>query len=138
MAANDFRFVSGRGTTVVMKANASTAINVGELVYLSSGLLTIANDSNTTGFVGVAAENIPVSTFGTVIIDGVFEGTAAAGVNFAPGDYVYSNGAAATKLDAGTAADLAVGLCVNTDPATAGAVQFTLHSICSGRPFVHA
>jgi len=107
--------------------NGATALQAGEMVTLSSNTLAEVADSNTVGAVGICAQDIAASSYGTVYVAGMFKGSAASGVNFALGDAVYN--ASASTLDAGTAGDVPVGKVVHTDPAEAGTVWFELWSI---------
>ena len=107
--------------------NGTTAKSEGDMVTLTSNLLEAVADSNIVGAVGVCAQDIAASSYGTVYCTGMFKGTADTGVDFGLGDFVYN--ASATKLDEGTAGDVPVGKVVHTDPAEAGTVTFELWSI---------
>lgn len=126
MAVGSVRPISGQTEIAGFKVNASTAINEGEMVTyaVSTGLITAAADPCTTGIIGVAAKSGAVSTIIPVYLNGVFEATAASGVNFAPGAVVYV--AASQEIDAGSPSDVSVGVVVDTDPASAGKVRFRL------------
>jgi len=116
--------------------NGGTALSEGDMVVLSSGALAEVADDCTTGIVGICAEDIAASSYGTVYISGVFKGTAASGVNFAIGDKVYAAGA--DTLDAGSQNDVCVGKVVHTDPSAGGTVYFELWSIIDRDITAHA
>ena len=135
MMARNFSIVDDYGHHVRMKAGSS-AISEGDLVTLSGGLLVAVADANTVGAVGVAAEDIAASEYGTVYTAGVFTGSAASGVDFALGDKVYT--ASASTLDAGSTGDVAVGKVVYVDPSAGGTVHFSLWSILEKDITAHA
>lgn len=118
-----FRLVQPDGLKVVNLKAAGTAIAEGVAVKTATALAAAGNAD--TG-IGITMAPIAASSFGPVAIAGTFEGTAASGVNFAPGDKVYleANG----ELGTGAMGEKAFGYVVNTDPATGGLVQFELVS----------
>jgi len=123
--SRNFRIIDDWGHHVKF-VNGSTAVEEGDIVYISSNVLVEGADSCTAGVVGIAAEDIAASGTGVVYTAGLFEGTADTGVNFDVGDKVYL--ASASKLDAGSSSDKPVGMVVEADPASAGTVQFLLWS----------
>ena len=126
MAAGDFRLVSGRGSTVLMPIT-TTAINEGEMIEVGT-TAKIADGDVAAGVIGVAAADGPANGTVAVYTDGVFDGTATTGVDFAIGDLVYS---IAGKLFAGTTGDIPCGMVVESNPASAGTVRFALISAAS-------
>jgi predicted RecA/RadA family phage recombinase len=120
MAAGNIRPISGNLDTVLLKTS-TTAVKEGD------GLKTIAAtaataDGDAVDF--VAAADIDAGKFGAHYYEGVFNGLAAAGVNFAPGDKIVVATASAATFDAGTATNPVTGRVINTDPATAGRFDF--------------
>lgn len=127
MATGSFQPHSCNTEIALFKVNASTAIAEGDAVTyaVSTGLITAAADSCTTGIIGIAAASGAVSTFIPVYLNGIFRGTASA--NLAPGAVAYIAGSAgAQTLDAGSMSDVSVGVVVNTDPAATGDIFFRL------------
>jgi len=136
MRARNFKLVSDENVNRVTMLNGSTALEEGDMVTIAGGVLVEVADSNTVGAVGICAQDIAASVYGTVSTGGKFTGTADTGVNFALGDKVYNS--SASKLDAGTASDIAVGKVIDVDPATAGTVTFSLWSILNQDITAHA
>lgn len=127
MAVGSVRPIYGQTEIAGFKVNASTAIEEGDMVTyaVSTGLITSAADSCTTGIIGVAAKSGAVSTFIPVYLNGVFEATASA--NLAPGAVAYVAGSAgAQTLDAGSMSDISVGVIVDTDPVSGGKARFRI------------
>ncbi|MCK9357186.1 MAG: DUF2190 family protein [Dehalococcoidia bacterium] len=134
--ARNFKLISDENVTRVTMLNGSTALEEGDMVTIAGGVLVEVADSNTVGAVGICAQDIAASVYGTVYTGGKYTGTADTGVNFALGDKVYNS--SATKLDAGTASDIAVGKVVDVDPASAGTVTFLLWSVLNQDITAHA
>lgn len=127
MAVGSCRPVYANTEIAGFKVNASTAVEEGDLVTyaVSTGLITSAADSCTTGVIGVAAKSGAVSTIIPVYLNGVFEVTASA--NLAPGNVVYVAGSAgAQTVDGGSMSDVSVGVVVDTDPVSGGKLRFRL------------
>ena len=123
--SRNFRIIDDYGHHVKF-VNGNTAVEEGDIVYLSSHVLVEGANNCTTGVVGVAAEDIAASATGVVYTAGLFEGTADTSMNFNVGDKVYL--ASASALDDGSSGDKPVGMVVEANPASAGTVQFLLWS----------
>ena len=125
--ARNFKLIGDEYVERVTMLNGSTALEEGDMVTLSSNVLVEIADSSTVGAVGVCAEDIAASSYGTVYLSGKFTGSAASGYNGALGDKLYA--ASASTLDGGTGSDIAVGKIVDIDPASSGTITFMLWSI---------
>lgn len=132
MALQSFRPIQGNILTIVLPTGE--AINEGEAVKLSSNAIVKAGDGETV--IGITAASAASGAQCSVYVMGEFEGTAASGVNFAPGDVVYM--AASQELDTGSMGNKGVGAVVGTDPSTAGKVRFWLTSSLFHDSLTHA
>ncbi|MFA5054399.1 MAG: DUF2190 family protein [Parcubacteria group bacterium] len=127
--ARNFRVIDDWGHHVKF-VNGSTALEEGDIVYVSSNVLVEGADSCTSGVLGVVASDADASEIVTVLTAGIFEADAATSTNFGFGDKVYL--ASASTLDAGTSGDKPVGYVTEADPADGGWVQFVLWSVAEG------
>jgi len=107
--------------------NGNTALEEGDIVCDSSGVLIEGADSCTTGVIGVAGSDAAAGETITVLTAGLFEIDAATGYNAALYDKIYL--ASASTVDAGTSGDVPIGRVVEADPASGGWVQFLLWSV---------
>jgi hypothetical protein len=136
MRARNFHLVSDEYADRVTMLNGSTALEEGDMVTIAGGVLVEVADSNTVGAVGICAQDIAASVYGTIYTGGKYTGTADTAINFSLGDKIYNS--SASKLDTGTASDIAVGKVVDVDPASAGTVTFMLWSILNQDITAHA
>jgi hypothetical protein len=113
-----------RGGDIRVKMPVGSAITKSFVpVTLSSGKVAIAANGETVW--GVAITEATTDELVPVIVDpnAVFEAQAGTD-NLAPGDPCYLG--ASYAVDAGTSANLACGVVVDYDPASAGLVHFLL------------
>lgn len=134
--ARNFKLIGDEYADRVTMLNGSTALEEGDMVTLASNVLVEIADSSTVGAIGICAEDIAASSYGTVYISGKFNGSAASGYNGALGDKIYS--ASASTLDAGSSSDVCVGKIVDVDPASSGTITFELWSILNQDITAHA
>lgn len=112
-----FRPLSQYDTTV-MKINGTVSVLDGLKLEAAGTLIRATAGSAITGFAG--ADGV-AGDFIAIYHGGEWEGDAAAGVNFAPGEKV----SAADHLTLRkTATDKYAGRVIKTDPASAGKVKF--------------
>lgn len=112
--ANRYEAIAGSG-----------GVTAGTFVKWSSNTIVAATDG--TGIAGMALNTAVAGAQVTVVAyPAVVRTTAASGVNFAPGDSAYI--ATTTTVDAGSQGNTPCGIVVNTDPATAGAVDLLIQT----------
>lgn len=123
MAAGNVRTISGMSLDTVLMKTAATAVKEGDCLKTVTALAVTAS-GDAVDF--IAASDIAASTFGAVYYDGVFNGKAAAAVDFAIGVVIYAKGAAGSDFDTGLVGNKSSGVTVQVEPPSAGRFNFML------------
>ncbi len=124
MAVQKMRLIQKVAEPILLKTGASAVVGGDGLKTRTALELATIN----TRVVAVAATDIAATSFGACWVTGVFRSTAKAAVNLAPGDLVVVETNGGATFDVGIATELASGIVVNTDPATAGLFEMWLVS----------